>query len=86
VIELENHPELLIPERISVTRSEAIDALAVEGDLSSIGAIERAEQMQEGTFARTTLADDRSDPAFGSHKVDPLEYRDGGFVSTVRFE
>ena len=65
VIELEDHAELAVPQRVAGRGRQIVDPPAVVVDFALVGRVERAQQVQQRALARAALADDRQELARG---------------------
>src|SRR5262245_4000971 len=57
MIELKDHPELLVAQTFSLGGREIIDPMAEELDLAGRWRVKRSQKMQKRALARDTLAD-----------------------------
>src|SRR5436190_16894421 len=59
VIELEDHPQRAVADRIAPAGLQVVYAPAIEMDLAGVWSIECSQQMQQRALARAALADNR---------------------------
>ena len=59
VIELEDHAELAVAQRVAAGGGQVVDPPAVEVDFALVRGVERAQQVQQRALARAALPDDR---------------------------
>ncbi len=75
VIELEDHAELLVAQRVAPAARQVVDALAVEMDFAGVRPVERGQQVQQRALARPALTDDRQELAVAHLEVDAAQDR-----------
>src|SRR5436190_1602320 len=69
MIELEDHPELLVAQSLTLGRGKVVDAMAEEMNFAGGGRVERAQKVQERAFARATLPDNGQELALPHFQI-----------------
>ena len=85
VVELENHAERLVAQRVAFGRRQVVDPSAAEMHLAAVGRVERAQQVQKRALARAALADDRQELAPADFEIDTPQHRNLDVSLAVAF-
>ena len=73
MIELEDHAELAIAQRIAAAGGKVVDTRSVVVDLARVRPVQQSQQVQQRTLARAAGADDRDELAGLDVEIDVFE-------------
>jgi hypothetical protein len=80
VEELEDESDFVAPDASQGIVREATEPFAVDDHVSGCGAVESADQVEQGGFARARRSDDRDQLAAGDGEADGVEGGDVAFA------
>ena len=85
MIELENHPDEMVAQRVALPHREVVDSLPVEVDGARVGNVEGSKEVQKRALPRSALSDDGEKLPFVNGQIDAAKDGDDVFPHDIAF-